>query len=196
AWNTGLRSTVAGLILLLMPSVCLAVPDGTVLMMYADNVVGKVAHRITHDKYTHTAIVLDGVVYEATVPSVRKSPFPGHHGRTTHVFAYVPKQPFTAEEVANMMQYAESRLGQPYGLKNYFWKNSRPDGRTWCSEFVRDVLNSSHRYHLSYGEGFEPQTLLNTIGGEFSGPIVVSEPSYTNPSTSGRTNSRWPYGAR
>ncbi|WP_390174067.1 YiiX/YebB-like N1pC/P60 family cysteine hydrolase [Rhodopirellula sallentina] len=158
--------------------------------MYADNVVGRVAHRITHDKYTHTAIVLDGVVYEATVPTVKKSPFPGHHGRTTHVFAYVPERPFSADEVARMKQYAESHLGQPYGLKNYFWKNSRPDGRTWCSEFVRDVLDSSQRYHLSYREGFEPQTLLNTIDSEFSGPTIVSEPPYSRPVASRRVSSR------
>lgn len=181
---------IASLVVLSTPSVCLAVQDGTVLMMYADNVVGRVANRITHDKYTHTAIVLGGVVYEATVPTVKKSPFAGYHGRTEHIFAYVPNRPFSADEVARMKQYAESHIGQRYGLKNYFWKNSRPDGRTWCSEYVRDVLNSSQRYQLSYGQGFEPQTLLNTIGGQYTGPSVVSEPSYAQPMPSRRVLSR------
>ncbi len=171
----------AWLVVLLTPSTCLAVPDGTVLMMYADNVVGRVAQRITHDRYTHAAIVLRGEVYEATVPRVKKRVFVGYHHPKAHVFAYLPSRPFSAEEIDRMIQYAELHIGQPYGLKNYFWQNSEPDGRTWCCEFVRDVLNSSGRYHLSYGQGFEPQTLLITIGSEYSGPTVVSEPVYARP---------------
>ncbi|MBB3206197.1 hypothetical protein FHS27_002005 [Rhodopirellula rubra] len=89
-------------------------------------------------------------------------------------FEHLPGKP--AELAVMAMPYAELQIGEPYGLKNYFWRNSKPDGRTRCSEFVQDVLNSSGRYHLSYGQGFKPQTLLSTIGSEYSGPAVVSEP--------------------
>ena len=156
---------------------CYAEPDGTVLMMYCDCTVGRIAQRITHDRYTHAAIVLKGFVYEADYPVVKRTPLRKYQRPRAHIYAFVPRHSFTTAEVSGMVQYAESHLGQRYGLRSYFHPNAPSHGRTWCSLYVEEVLNHSGRYHLTRAQGFEPQNLLDAIGNNYSGPSVVYEPS-------------------
>lgn len=128
-------------------------------------IVGRVAQRITGDYYTHSAIVLNGYVYESDWPRVKKTPVwaYGKRGSTNDYYNLNLSQ----QQINQMQAYAESRIGEPYRLRNYFRPGSRPTYGTWCSPFVGQVLNSGG-YNLSRQQMFEPQNLYNTLRPRFS----------------------------
>lgn len=153
-------------------------------MMNANTVVGRVAKRITGgDKYTHVGIVLNGYVYEADWPRVKKTPVSGYKSnrRRVNVDVYAPSRPFSQAEVQAMVNHAEGKLGQKYGLRSYFRPGAKANG-TWCSPYVKDVLNASGRYNLSNGDGHEPQNLLGAINSDYqsAGSIGKSRPRPRN----------------
>jgi hypothetical protein len=147
-------------------------PTGSVLLMHSDNVVGRVARRVLDgDRYTHAAIVIDGQVYEADWPAVQVHPAATYRRPATEIVVYVPRRPFTPAETAAMRAYAVAHLGQPYGLKTFFAPRTRPNGKTWCSRFVKDALNVSGRYELTEHQGREPHNLAAAIIADYVGPL-------------------------
>jgi hypothetical protein len=128
--------------------------------------VGRTAQRITGDYYTHSAIELNGWVYESDWPRVKKTPVWAYgKPRTTNDYYQLN---LSQNEINRMQAYAESRLGEPYRLRNYFFPRSRRTNGTWCSPFVGQVLNQSNSYRINNYQSFEPQNLFNTIRPTFN----------------------------
>lgn len=132
--------------------------------------VGRVAQRITKDYYTHSAIELNGWVYESDYPRVKKTPV-WDYGKPRTVNDYYQLN-LSQNEINRMQAYAESRLGEPYRLRNYFRPGSRKTNGTWCSPFIGDILNKSYTYKVNKYESFEPQNLFNTIRPEFNHRVI------------------------
>lgn len=66
-------------------------------------------------------------------------------------------------KVAAMKAHAESMLGLPYTLRNYFKPWTKPTKGTWCSPYVARVLNASGRYTLTKTDWWEPQDLFQRL---------------------------------
>lgn len=139
-------------------------PNGTLVLSSADTIVGRTAKRITNgDRYTHIGIVIDGQVYEATLPRAKRGPIASYPSRRSTNDFFEPIHPYSYQEVDRMRRFANSQLGVPYKLRNYFHPRSRPVNGTWCSPFVGRILNASGRHHLSKHQMFEPQNVINTL---------------------------------
>jgi len=142
-------------------------PDGTVILSSKKGLVGRIARRITGgDQYTHSAIVLNGKVYESDWPRAKIGRIGAHKRRTTNDY-YIPVVPYTPYESAAMIQKANSMVGQPYQLRNYWRPGSRPTEGTWCSPFVGRVLNASGRHNLTFHDYYEPQNVLQAVGSQY-----------------------------
>ncbi len=142
---------------LLLALLSLSVPDGTVVL---SNTNGHVLNGLTRLRWTHAAIVLDGSVYEATWPRVRKAPLSAIKRR--HVMI-PPAQPLASDQVAAMMRYAEASLGRRYMLRG--WLFPQLYGRTrgvYCSEFVARVLIAGGG-PLPLRSGYSPDVLGQAI---------------------------------
>jgi len=139
-------------------------PDGTLVFSNKKSLVGRVARRITGgDQYTHVGIVLDGYVYESDWPKAKRTPVSQYGKRRTTNDYYVPLVPV---DTTAMRAKADSMVGQPYRLRNYFRPGSRQVNGTWCSPFVGQVLNAGG-YSLSASQYHEPQNILNATGESF-----------------------------
>jgi hypothetical protein len=144
---------------------CVTYPDGTlVLSSKPGTVVGNIASRLTGgDQYTHIAIVIDNQVYESDWPRSKSTPL-SHYGKRRGVYHYYrPTTPYTREQVDRMRDSVQSRLGQPYRLRNFLRPGSRQTEGTWCSPFVATALNASGRYQLAPQQSHKPQTLLESV---------------------------------
>lgn len=130
------------------------------------SLVGRIANRITGgDQYTHVGIVIDGYVYEADWPRVRKVPVVRYGKRFTTNDYY--SLGLTPAEKAIIKRAMERRLGEPYRLKNYFYPQLRKTRGTWCSPFAGTSLNQVGRFQLSPSQYYEPQDLFNATQPEF-----------------------------
>lgn len=125
--------------------------------------VGRIAQRMTGDYYTHSAIVLNGYVYEQDWPRAKRTPLSEYGKRRTINDIYNLPQ----GNVAAMQRYAESRMGERYRLRNYLFPRSRKTNGTWCSPFVGQVLNKGG-YNLSPSQMYEPENLRQSLPLNFS----------------------------
>lgn len=149
-------------------------PDGTVVFSSSIGLIGRIAHRLTdNDKYTHIGVVIDGVVYESDWPKIRTTEIEKYGKAKSTNDYYVPKVPFTKEQVDKMREYAKSQLGKPYQLKNYFYPKSKPTKGTWCSVYAGRILNASGRYKLTPGDIFEPQRIKEKIDDDYELRTIV-----------------------
>ena len=122
----------------------------------------KIIDRHTGSTITHAAIVLNGYVYEAVPPCVHKvrlDEYKAHMAKKgTHYFITVPKKPFSRDQIAAMVKYAESQLGRPYLLRGY-WKGMETRG-IFCSQLVGNTIETSGliksaNFHESPGSLYE-----------------------------------------
>jgi hypothetical protein len=60
--------------------------------------------------------------------------------KATPYFITVPKKPFTRDQIAAMVKYAESQLGRLYGLRGF---DKRETLRIFCSELVGNTIEQS-----------------------------------------------------
>jgi len=125
--------------------------------------IGRIAQRITGDYYTHSALVLDGVVYEQDWPRARKTSLSTYGKRRTVNDVYY--LPMTRQQIDLAKRAAESRLGEPYRLRAYFRPGARSNG-TWCSNFTGQVLNSAG-YNLTPAQMHEPENLRRQLNPQF-----------------------------
>jgi len=141
-------------------------PDGTVVFSYKNGLVGRIAKRITGgDQYTHVGVVINNKVYESDWPRTKATPVNQYGKRRTTNDYYVPLTPYSGQEVQNMRAYADSQIGTPYRLRNYFHPNTKKTNGTWCSPFVGRILNRSGRFNLSEQNYHEPQNIKNNLHG-------------------------------
>lgn len=139
-------------------------PNGTLIFYESETIIGKAAKVITEgDRFTHVAIVIDGLIYEADFPRVKKSSRVGYGKPKSTMYFYAPRKPFTGDSLSRMRAHAERRLGEPYRLYNYFQPHAPRVYGTWCSRYVGDVLNASGRYKISKWVSHEPQDLFGWV---------------------------------
>ncbi len=130
-------------------------PDGSVIF-WQGGILVKPILRQTGSNITHAAIVLNGYVYEAVPPRVRKVPYadyikeleakrqlPSMQKRGFTWFIMQPKRPYLAIERLLMFRYAESQLGRLYQLRGW-WKGHEVRG-IFCSQLVSNTLAKSLR---------------------------------------------------
>jgi len=156
------------LLLYMCQNVFAQYPDGTVILSSKKGLIGRIAQRLTGgDQYTHIGIVIDGKIYESDWPRATTRGISGYgKPRSTNDF-YVPLVPYSQYEVDRMRSYAQSQLGKPYQLRNYFNPRSPKTYGTWCSPFVGNTLNASGRYHFSTRQIYEPQNIVNHVNGQY-----------------------------
>ena len=134
-------------------------PDGTIILSSKKGLIGFVAKGVTGgDQYTHSQIILRGMVYESDFPYAKVGPI-GHYKRRTTNDYYIPVVPYTSAEVQLMLNKANSLVGRSYNLRNYRRPGTPKTHGTWCSPFVGQILNSSGRHALSSHDYYEPQNL-------------------------------------
>jgi hypothetical protein len=129
--------------------------DGSVLF-WVDGILVKPILKHTGSHITHAAVILNGYVYEAVPPCVRKIPLadyikemeakklkPAMQRRGFTYFIMQPKTPYTQTEIAAMVKHAESQLGRPYMLRGW-WKGHEVRG-IFCSNLIADIVATSRR---------------------------------------------------
>ena len=140
--------------------------------------------QIAGSAMSHCAVVLDGYVYEAIFPRVRRMPEADYFlwlqhrqhvrlarwGKQLRWYVTEPRTPFTPEEVAAMRAYADSQLGRHYALRGYW--SAWPVSGIHCSEFAGNVLAVSGRYE-SRGRHESPVTVY----AKAHSPAVLPEES-------------------
>jgi hypothetical protein len=128
------------------------VQDGSVIF-WKDGLLVKPISRHTGSDITHAAIVLDGYVYEAVPPCVRKVTLEQYvkemnakAKKSRRGFTWIivqPKEPYTTAKVSAMRKYAEAQLGRPYMLRGW-WKGHEVRG-IFCSQYVANTLENGSR---------------------------------------------------
>jgi hypothetical protein len=144
-----------------------SVPDGTLIFSGLRTPFGRVVEKFVGHPYTHVSVVIEGRVWESTVPVVKSSSRSAPGLRGGFYDYYVPRQSFSSGEVSGMRGYASSQVGRPYGLRT--WVNPRVTSQRgiYCSEFVAGALSASGRYRLSRSAGYDPAALLRSVGQDY-----------------------------
>jgi hypothetical protein len=144
-----------------------SMPDGSLVFSGLRTPFGRLVERFVGHPYTHVGIVVDGRVYEATLPRVKSSPAaaPGLRGGFYHW--YSPDFPFSSRESAGVREYVAGQVGRPYGLAT--WVNPRVSAQRgiYCSEFAAQALTASGRYRLPRAAGYDPAALLRSVGSDY-----------------------------
>lgn len=130
------------------------IKDGSVLF-WQDGRLVRPIKRQTGSTITHAAILLNGYIYEAVPPRVRKMPLnqyiekmkvkkqkPGMQRRGFTWFIMQPKVPYTLIEIQSMTRYAESQIGRPYSLRGW---NKRETRGVFCSQLASNILEKGNR---------------------------------------------------
>ena len=120
------------------------------VVFWQDGILIRPILRETDSHLTHAAIILDGYVYEAVPPAVRKASLADYieemkaksqkrsmQKRGFTWFIMRPITPYTPNEVQAMIKHAESQLGRPYMLRG--WNKKLVKG-IFCSQLVSDIL--------------------------------------------------------
>jgi len=168
---------------ILMTVAVVGLPDGTVITI-ENGFLSRPIARHTGSAMNHCAVVLDGYVYEAILPRVRRMPEADYFlwlqhrqhvrlarwGKPLRWYVTEPQTPFTPAEVAVMRAYADSQLGRHYALRGYW--SARPVSGIHCSEFAGNVLAASGRYE-SLGRHESPVTVY----AKAQGPALLLEES-------------------
>lgn len=119
-------------------------PDGTLVMSRLKGRLGNLVSRVAGSYYTHTAIVVDGMVCESTLPRAKCTPLHRYAAGKPWIVRYVPpSQPLTSEQIHGIRSYVHRNVGRRYGLKQFLYPNSRSDGRIYCSQFAHGALSSA-----------------------------------------------------
>lgn len=122
------------------------------------NIVDRIATKLSGGDMVHSAIVLDGYVYEAVVPRVKRTIWADWtwHKPNHVIWAMYPSTPYTKEEVARMKRFADSELGRRYMARG-LWQDRETQG-TFCSKYASEVLEQSGRIKSEHHRE-TPQTL-------------------------------------
>lgn len=140
--------------LLLPSSTALAMEDGTLLFVEnGQNLV----ECYTKSSYSHVAIVIDGQVYQAEPPRIRKEPvldwftniakYNEGSGSPALVVVMAPDKPYSKEEIAKMREFLESQVGRRYSIRGYLRKV--PGDGIHCAEMCSGALEASGRFDFS-----------------------------------------------
>lgn len=139
------------------------VPDGTIVFGELHTPFGRIVERMVGHPYTHAAIVIDGILYEAGLPRVSAKRY-WTQGKPGGVYDYyAPRVPWSEQESQRAKQYLRSQLGRAYGLQT--WLNPRRQSQPgiYCSELVHGALNASGLYALPRSSGYDPPALLRSV---------------------------------
>jgi len=136
--------------------------DGS-LVFWKGGPLANVIKRTTGSDLSHAAIVLNGYVYEAVPPKVRKVKWAEYAEemklkRGVTWFTLTPKRNYSLISNLRMVKYAESQIGRRYQLRG--WWQGRESRGLFCSQYVANTLEKSGviesaNYHESPGSLYE-----------------------------------------
>lgn len=126
------------------------------------DIKGRTVNNITNLIWTHVLIHLDGFLYEATWPEVKKScEFPP----AMNLMSLPPAVPYTALQLRGMLNFAEKSLGRRYMLRGYVFPRWYGNVRgIYCSEFACRVLRAGG-VDIPLAAGYTPDLLYTTLTG-------------------------------
>jgi hypothetical protein len=124
------------------------IPNGSLL--FVENGYN-VVERFTDSSYSHVAIVIDGVVYEANPPNVRTFPVSEWFtnigkanegvGSPAIVEIVSPNRPYTQDELTAMKTYLDEQVGRRYSVRGYLRKT--PGDGIHCAEMCATALEKA-----------------------------------------------------
>ncbi len=140
-----------------------AVPKDGSLVFWKGGPLARIIERNTGSDLSHAAIVLNGYVYEAVPPKVRKVKWAEYveemarhqrQWRNFEWFTVTPKRNYTLIAILKMKRYADSQVGKPYQLRG--WWQGRETRGLFCSQYAANTLEKSGliesaNYHESPG---------------------------------------------
>ena len=147
-----------------------APPDGTVLFVEAApprGMLDRISVRLSGGTMVHAAIVLDGLVYEATWPRVQKLPYSQWLGsavavhRSHRVWMAQPVQPYSEDALNKMRAEAMRQMDRRYMARG-LWRGREFRG-THCAPYVSEVLEAAGVVRSNHWAE-TPQTLYGKIG--------------------------------
>jgi hypothetical protein len=149
-------------------------PDGTLALSSSRGLIGRIAQRITGQRYTHVGVVIGGYVYDHDFPRAHRTPVARYVKRGWTTDYYTPATPYTPGQVAAMRSAAHARLGERYELRHFWNHTATGTSGQWCSPYAGHVLNASGRYHLSAQQVHTPGNLHTAVGPgyRFAGRVV------------------------
>ena len=152
------------LIWLILSVQAIGYENGTLLFSKTNLLPGRIAAKfIAPGNFQHVGIIFDGYVYESVWPRAKRSTVKRAMLPGWSYWAIEPVTPYTTKELRQMRQEACDNLGKPYRVKNFLWPRTKETYGTWCSQYVREVLNASGRYQFTWNHGWEPQGLYNPL---------------------------------
>jgi hypothetical protein len=111
----------------------------------------------TNSNFSHVAIVIDGLVYEAEMPEIKTYSIQGwltKIGRANEgsaspeiVSLVAPDTPYTAEELDRMRTYLQQQVGRRYSIRGYL-RGVEGDG-IHCSEMCAAAIEVAGRHNFS-----------------------------------------------
>jgi len=152
--------------LLLITSSCFAqdYPDGTVIFSRCNEKRAWIPDAFGGEgHYHHVVVILQGWVHESIWPFSKRTPVKNYFRDDWTYKVLTPKEAYSQQEANLMLIRARSLLGKPYNLRKYFHPNTKKTIGTYCSQYVRLVLNASRRYDFSWEDGYQPQNLYELI---------------------------------
>lgn len=130
--------------------------DGTLLFVENSH---NLVECYTHSTYSHVAIVLDGNVYEADLPKIRKytvaewftnvGKYNEGKGSPALVTVMAPDTPYVEAEIVKMREFLDAQIDRRYSIQSYLKKSPR-DG-IHCSEMCAGALEATGKFN------FEPE---------------------------------------
>jgi hypothetical protein len=145
------------------------IPDGSLL--FVENGYN-IVERFTDSSYSHVAIVLDGVVYEANPPDVRTYPLAewftnigkANEGSGSPAIVEIvsPNRPYTKDELREMRTYLNEQVGRRYSVRGYLRKS--PGDGIHCAEMCATALEKTGLVDFSTTNcTFSPGTLRESV---------------------------------
>ena len=121
----------------------LAIPDGSLVFLEHSN---NIVENETGSPITHVGIYVDGYIYEAVKPRVRKITVEEFKKKNKkyNIYFKSPVKEFNKQELAKIKDYLEDQVKRKYSVWGYITGHNVKG--IHCGELVANALSSSGRY--------------------------------------------------
>jgi hypothetical protein len=139
-------------------------PNGTLVMSRLKGPIGNRLSRRTGTHWTHTAVVVDGRVWEATLPRSKSTPIQKYGKPWWEMQAVQPSSPLRSYQVSGMRSYVRQNVGRAYGLRQFVNPSAPSNGRIYCSQFAHGALSAAGIPTAGVDPWHTPDKLLQGVG--------------------------------
>ena len=128
-----------------------SIPDGSLVFLEHSN---RYVEYFTGSGTTHVGMVIDGWVYEATPPNVRRVKVEEYDSeicleqkknKKLKVRILLPKDDYSGTDVARMRRHLDGRVGRPYTIWGYILGRA-VGGGYHCAQLVSSTLHTTQRF--------------------------------------------------